>query len=850
MERMKERGAPGEEDLLAAVLEQMNDAFVGIDEAGCVTAFNGSAERLWGRNRGDVLGNPASSQLPLLWAAIQSHDGAPQELAIQRPDGGVVFVEALVSRIFARGAPLILVTVRDMSQAAAIRQELDFHELVSGETERVVIVTDADRHLVHVNKAFTRMFGYSRGDVMGRHAHEVFAERHAPVELMRQLGQRLDEGKGFNEQCVIRDAGGREIRVQFAITPIFDAAGRLRNVVGLISNVSESRQIQDVQREVLQALAGDLPVEGVMQLICERVEGLARGVFCSVHLIDDDRRLRLLAAPSLPPPVASLIDGLPIGAGAGVCGMAAFRGEPVLVEDVANDPLCADVREIAAAHDIAACWSSPIKLKDGKVVGTLALYYREKGRPTPWHEQIVPTCLHLATLAIERQASREHIARLAYHDSLTGLPNRRQMRDRLQERIEAVGSGGQLAFLCLDIDRFKDVNDTLGHATGDRLLVEVGRRISRLLGPNDLLGRYGGDEFVLVLADYDTSRAGLFVSSLLQQLRVPMAIDDMLLPVSASIGIGVYPDDGTNEEILLKHADTAMYEAKNAGGDTFRFFRPEMNRMAEERLLLGAALREAIDRRQLRLNYQPQVDCRTGALAGAEALARWRHPQLGEVSPGRFIPLAEELGLIEEIGRWALEEACGQLAGWRRAGLAIPSISVNLSAKHFRDPELTGFIAATLAEAGLEPQMLTVEITEGVIMDGNPVTIETAKAIHALGVKLSLDDFGTGYSSLSYLARLPIDELKIDRGFMQDLARDKNAQAVVTAVVRIGQSLSLTVVAEGVETVEQQGFLEGLSCNLVQGFLVSPALAPADFEAWCRNEEPRRRMGIELPGAA
>jgi EAL domain-containing protein (putative c-di-GMP-specific phosphodiesterase class I) len=274
-----------------------------------------------------------------------------------------------------------------------------------------------------------------------------------------------------------------------------------------------------------------------------------------------------------------------------------------------------------------------------------------------------------------------------------------------------------------------------------------------------------------------------------------------------------------------------------------------MNSLAQERLVLGTALREAIARRHLKLHYQPQIDCRTGELRGAEALARWTHPIFGDVSPGRFIALAEECGLIEAIGQWALSEACGQMAAWHAAGIAVPSVSVNLSAVHFRNCSLSGYIAETLKTHGLEPEMLTIEITEGVIMDDNPTAIETAKAIHALGVKLSLDDFGTGYSSLSYLARLPIDELKIDRGFMRDLENDRNAQAVVTAVVKIGQSLSLVVVAEGVETRLQQRFLAALNCEVVQGFLISRALAPAEFERWYRDYTAQHQV-MALSGAA
>ena len=628
---------------------------------------------------------------------------------------------------------------------------------------------------------------------------------------------------------------------------LLDAAGRLRNTTVVIANITKAKQLQVLQRDVLEAVANDIPLKEVMQLICGRVEALAPRIACSILAIDDNGRLRGLAAPSLPREMTDAFDGLEIGPEVGSCGTAAFRGTPVVVTDIASDPLWAKYRDVVLPHGLKSCWSSPIKLRDGRVAGTFAFYAAEKRGPSAWHEQLVEACLHLCMLAFERHFANERITQLAYSDALTGLPNRTRLRALIRERI--TGSDSQGAFLFLDIDRFKDVNDTLGHMVGDRLLVEIARRITTQLGPDDVVSRYGGDEFVILAQNCDRERAAELAGHIIEQLLAPVAVESMLLPVSASIGISIYPDDGRDEDALFKYADTAMYQAKAANGGTFRFFRPDMNGMAQERLVLGAALREAVLKHQLRLAYQPQLDCRSGQMRGVEALARWTHPMFGDVSPARFIALAEECGLIESIGQWALNEACGQLASWHEMGLAVPSVSVNLSAVHFRNSALTELISDTLKMHGLAPQMLTIEITEGVIMDDNPVAIETAKAIHGLGVRLSLDDFGTGYSSLSYLARLPIDELKIDRSFISGIDTDKNAQAVVTAVVKIGQSLGLTVVAEGVEQRSQQRFLQALDCDVVQGFLISRALSAEDFEKWYADHLGGGRV-LRFPGAA
>jgi diguanylate cyclase (GGDEF)-like protein/PAS domain S-box-containing protein len=852
--KMNERVATDAEGILIAALEQVADAVVVVDTTDCVVLFNAAAERLWGSDRTQILGQPVRQCLPQLvgggLAAVRRQPAMPSttsEIQIHRVDGTQAVAAASVSRLKLGDRTVFSVIARDITGEARNRGELHLLSLASDETDRVVVITDADRKVVYVNRAFTEMFGFERHEVIGRSSRDVFASRAMATDVFTRLRHRVDAAKPFHEELNVRDKAGRNIWVHIAVNPVLDEQGGIVNTVAVISNITEGKQLQLLQRDVLEAVAGDLLLPDVMQLICERVEAVAPGVICSVLAVENGL-LRPLAAPSMPPEVGAAIDGLAIGPKVGSCGTAAWRGEPVTVTDIDTDPLWDDFRALVLPLGLHACWSSPIKLRDGTIAGTFAFYFREHQGPTAWHEQIVATCVHLCVLAIERQAAKDHIARLAFFDTLTGLPNRVRLRDIIRERI-ACDPERRTACLFLDLDRFKDVNDTLGHSMGDRLLVEIARRLQRQLRPQDVVSRYGGDEFVLVISDCDHAGGGQLAGKLIDSLLAPVVIDNMLLPVSASIGICVYPADGRDEDTLLKHADTAMYEAKSAGGSAYRFFRPEMNGLAQERLVLGAALREAIVKRQLRLHYQPQIDCSTGALCGAEALARWTHPIFGEVAPSRFIPLAEACGLIEAIGQWALSEACGQLAAWHRAGIKVPTLSVNLSAVHFRNVNLTPLIAQTLERHGLKPEMLTVEITEGVIMDDNPVALETAKAIHELGVRLSLDDFGTGYSSLSYLARLPIDELKIDRSFMKDLDNDRNAQAVVTAVVKIGQSLGVTVVAEGVEARSQQRFLEVLKCDVLQGYLISRALSADDFERWYANYAGANRV-LQFPGAA
>ena len=448
--------------------------------------------------------------------------------------------------------------------------------------------------------------------------------------------------------------------------------------------------------------------------------------------------------------------------------------------------------------------------------------------------------MHLGAIAIERKEARAQIARLAYYDVLTGLPNRSHLRDLIFEAIEGCAAGQHVALAFLDVDNFKDVNDTLGHSAGDELLVQFAQRLRAQIQPGDVLGRLGGDEFVVILPNRDAAQAALVASRITDALVMPLEIGTRPVPMSASIGISIYPDNATDIDTLIQQADAAMYQAKRAGRSTWRFFSADINGLAEQRLVLSAALRSAIANDALKLHYQPQIRTIDGSIHAVEALARWHDLALGEISPAKFIPLAEECGLIEQIGLWSIREACRQMAEWRASGLDIPCVSVNLSPINFQNVNLAAAVAEILAEHSLPPEVLMLEITEGVIMNERSVAIETMNSVRRLGVGLSLDDFGTGYSSLSRLTQLPIRELKIDRSFMRDIESNPRARAIVTTVVRVGQSLQLTVVAEGVETDGQRKLLTELGCDVVQGFLYAPALSPTAFGRWLLDHSASR----------
>jgi diguanylate cyclase (GGDEF)-like protein len=429
---------------------------------------------------------------------------------------------------------------------------------------------------------------------------------------------------------------------------------------------------------------------------------------------------------------------------------------------------------------------------------------------------------------------------LAQHDSLTDLPNRVLMNDRLSEAITlSKRHHRQLAVLFVDLDRFKRINDSLGHVIGDRVLQAVARRLSTCVRTSDTVSRQGGDEFVILLwEERNAQDAAVTAEKILHALREPLDIDEHVLNITASIGIVTYPDDGADAETLLRNADFAMYHAKDCGRNSYQFFKPDMNRRAMERQAIEDSLRLAVERQELLLHYQPTVDLGTGAIIGVEALVRWQHPKLGLVPPGQFIPISEECGLIVPVGRWVLHEACRQARAWQMAGLAPVCIAVNISSVELQTPHFAAGVRAVLTETGLDPRHLELELTETFLMQDSKSTAEVLKELKDIGVSIALDDFGTGYSSLSYLKRFPIDALKIDRSFVYDITTDADDASIVTAVIGMGKNLHMRIVAEGVETREQLEFLQEHGCPQGQGFYFSRPLPAEQFGELLTSSAP------------
>lgn len=483
-------------------------------------------------------------------------------------------------------------------------------------------------------------------------------------------------------------------------------------------------------------------------------------------------------------------------------------------------------------------------ISSGMPIALESRHRRKDGTVFPVELRIGPIEIdgsqHLLSLVrdvTERKELQDHVRHLAYHDPLTNLPNRAMFNRHLSHAlIQARRYRKSVAVLFIDLDRFKNINDTLGHNAGDRLLQEMARRLTHSLRKGDLVARLGGDEFVVLLEEVsDPSQVSQVARQILNALVREFPLDGQLIHITASIGISTYPDDGLDEFSLMKHADVAMYRAKEGGKNNFQFYSAHMDSHSAAQLALESSLRHAIERDELVLHYQAKVDARSNRITGVEVLARWHHPDRGLLKPEYFIPLAEETGLIIPLTRWVLKEACRQSCAWQKAGLPPTRIAINLSARQFADESLLADVENTLSEFGMDPSLLELEITESMIMHNTDKTSRILRSLKAMGVHIAIDDFGIGYSSLSHLKQFPIDIIKIDRSFITDIPGDQADEAIAGAIIAMGKSLKIAVVAEGVEEQEQLQFLRSRGCDQIQGYFFSRPLPARDFSKLLRK---------------
>ncbi len=708
---------------------------------------------------------------------------------------------------------------------AAVNERLSLQALIDRLPDNLW-VKDVDSRFVIANQVTADRIGVAGpADLIGKTDFEL---------LPKELAQNFYD----DEQRIVRTgqpmidkeeiAWGLMQAISTTKVPLRNDRNEIFAVAGISRDITERKlayALRDGHAKILEMIAMSAPLDDVLEHLVHLMESQFKGLVGSLLLLDETgSRLRNGAAPSLPDSYNKAIDGVRIGPKVGSCGTAAYRREAVVVADIMTDPLWEDYKGLAAEHGLRSCWSTPILSHHGAVLGTFAIYSKEVREPSDAELRFVDVATRIAGIAIERKMAEDRIHFMANHDALTGLPNRTLLEDRLSQAVlHARRYDRWVTVLFVDLDNFKFVNDSLGHNAGDELLKTIAKRMVDCVRATDTVVRLGGDEFVVVLSDQPKSADAISetVKKIQSAIAEPVRLERHDLRVTGSIGIANYPDDGVDAETLLANADAAMYRAKDVGRDNFQLYTPELNTKVHGKFLLQEELRNAVARSEFVLHYQPQVDLRTGRVFAVEALVRWQHPKLGMVPPVKFIPMAEETGLIVPIGDWVLREACRQNKAWQDAGLPPMAVSVNVSARQFKEKNLINRVVRTLRDSGLEARYLELELTESLIMQDVELAVAMMKDLQSLGVQLSIDDFGTGYSSLSALKTFPVARLKIDKSFIDGLLADENDKAVAAAVISLGRTLNLRVIAEGVETEAQAAFLRDINCDEMQGYLFS-----------------------------
>lgn len=688
------------------------------------------------------------------------------------------------------------------SAAEMLREQLGFIQQLIEAVPQPIFFKDAEGHYLGVNTAWEKFFGIPRKQFIGKSVFELYPDNQALAKKHHARDQELFDRPGSQSyEAAIAAADGKVHHTIYNKATFNKPDGSVAGLIGTITDVSGLKDAEAALRKSearfrhLTELSSDWYWEQDVDFRFTEISLNVRNIG-----LGSDENIGKTRWETK--------------------GVRMTEGERQAHKDtlMAQQPFQNFLYQVADAsgnlHTISAS-GRPIFDEEGRFTG-----YRGTG-----------------TDVTEKKKVEDQIRHMAHHDALTELPNRILLQDRIGQAIaQAQRSRKVAALLFIDLDRFKNINDSLGHQVGDGLLRAVAGRLVACVRGTDTVARMGGDEFVVVLTELRRAEdAGQVAKKILALLPQPIDIGGHELRVTPSIGICLYPHDGEDVETLMRNADAAMYHAKETGRNNFQFFTHQMNIAANQRLLLEKDLRLALEREEFTIYYQPQLDLRTGGIVAFEALIRWHHPKRGMVAPSEFIPVAEETGLIAPIGEWVLRRACMQTRTWQTLGYPQLQVSVNCSAQQFRQEGLVDVVARTLQQTGLAASSLELEITESVIVEHAEHVIARLKALDKLGIKLSIDDFGTGYSSLGYLKRFPIHELKIDQSFVRDIGTDPDDAAIVSAVIAMARGLELQVVAEGVETAEQLAFLKNLGCDRAQGYLFSKPLPAEEIEQLLRN---------------
>ncbi len=802
---------------LRATLDAIPDLVWLKDADGVYLSCNPMVERFFGASEADIVGKTDYDFVDRELAdALREHDrkvmaagkpGIDEEWLTFADDGVRRLFETVKTPMFDANGRLIgvLGIARDITARVeterALRESRQRAQQYLNVAGVMLIVLDPEGRVQLVNRKGCEMLGVPEAEILGRDWIDNFLPERMRKEARDTVAQlmagNVDPAEYMESPILTRTGGERMVAWHNVL--LRDETGSISGVLASGEDITERKR-----------------VESQLSLAAEVFEQSGEGIL----ITDADLNIVMVNHA--------------FTAITGYSEADALGRTPRMLASGRHD--AAFYRAMWAAVNTEGRWQGEVwnRRKDGTLYPEQLSIIRvldAKGAISHY--------IGISSDITQHKEAQAHIQQLAHFDPLTGLPNRVLLSDRISHELSAAQRNQtQLATLFVDVDHFKNVNDTLGHRIGDELLVAIAARLKSAVREVDTVSRQGGDEFVLILPGTDADGAAHVAEKLLATVAQPCQVEGSELSVTLSIGIALYPGDGRDFETLSKCADAAMYRAKHDGRNTYRFFTTEMQARSAHNLQMENALRRALERDQLQLHYQPQVSVRDGSLIGIEALLRWRHPELGMVAPAEFIPVAEESGQILKIGEWALRSAVRQMKFWMDGGLAPLTMAVNLSAVQFRHPHLPELVAQILDEENLPPQCLELELTESVAMDDAPAAIAVMDRLHARGIRMSIDDFGTGYSSLSYLKRFKVHRLKIDQSFVRDIGEDPEDRAIVSAIISLAGSLGLLTIAEGVETDEQLTFLREHGCTEVQGYYFSKPLAAEPFEAFVRARYP------------
>lgn len=718
-----------------------------------------------------------------------------------------------------------------------------------------IVILDAQSVIHYANPAVTSLFGYRIEEIIGRNFCQLYppAQGAAHERAMQRYLSTPRPGRRWRAvNSIGRHKDGHDFQIEITFSDvIIDGTRRFIGYVRDVTKRKQAEQLSRKQNNILRRIAGGAGLEPTLEAIARMVEGELDKTSC-LFLVNGDSASSFThcIAPSLPAAVAKTLLAGDIANPTSPALAAAQRREPVMLAELSAAAQWPDAIGEMLLRDVRGLFCWPVIGRSTRLLGVMVMERRDPGVLEQSCNRVVQLALDLAGVAIESRKSEDMIRHLAHCDELTGLANRASLIQTLERSIARARRGeGQLGILFVDLDRFKLINDTIGHEAGDTVLREVARRLQDVVRKGDHVARWGGDEFIVMIEQYvDVGTLTRVADKLINAISMPIAVGELQCQLTASIGICTWPDDGPDLQSLLRHADLAMYRSKEQGRNSFRFYSAQMGASSLERTRLESGLRQAVEKDELVLHFQPKLDLLSGEITGVEALVRWQHPQQGLIWPLKFIEIAEETGHIVAIGRMVLRKACRQMRAWQAAGLTSGRIAVNLSARQLVSESLLSDVAGALEESGLPPGMLELEITESMLMNNVRTALKLLGELRSMGVHLSMDDFGTGYSSLANLKRYPIDSVKIDRSLIRDLPHDGNDAAIAEAVVAMAHALKLRVVAEGVETEAQLNFLHAKQCDEIQGYYFSRPVAADVLEDFMRRYVSSDRIRLALQG--